>query len=452
MRIPRIATASILAVSLITLGHTGIRAAAETPAESSELQRWLDSLVPAPRWGDAATGPGAPSGLTPELAQLWRAVQPTPSGDPFFDTWPSDLDRMMPGAVIQARDVTETAAPQAITPIQRAVQLKYRTTDAAGLPSFATATLLVPAAEWTGDGARPVLANALPINSLGISCTPGYAMAHGDSGQLNGLGLIPPTNSVALARGYAVLVPDHEGPRMAYAEPTVAGHAVLDSVRAVRAHFGTEFGESRYAISGYSGGAIAAVGAAKLVDEYAPDLKSAIVGAAVGGLINDFREIAASFDGGIESGILLSVVLAYAREHPEILGAMNNLAQHVAASPLKDICGSSQGILGAIGIPLEIGATLANPLDTPIADTIFERVDLRDKTSGVPLYIYHATHDLWIPAEGARDLHREQCSRGVPSVLRLDPGEHVTGLITTFPGAMSWLDERLQGHAAPSDC
>ncbi|MFJ4654277.1 lipase family protein [Nocardia sp. NPDC088792] len=443
------------------MGRLDTRAAADpTPengyrpgaANQSEIQKWLDSIVPEPNLTDEPSRSVPPGTLAPDLAALWRAVQPTPSGDAFFDEWPADLTRYAPGDVIARRDVTAAAAPQLMAPIRSAVLLKYRTADSAGAPSFATATLLEPAAQWTGTGTRPVLVNALPINSLGLTCTPGYAMAHGDSGQLNGLATIPPTNATALSRGYAVLLPDHEGPRMAYAEPTVAGHAILDGIRAVRAAFHDEYRDSRYALAGYSGGAIAAAGAAMSLDEYAPELKSVLVGAAVGGLITDTRRIARSFDGGIESGILLSVVLAHAREHPEILGAMNNLAQQVATSPLKNICGSSQGILGAVGIPLELGATLADPLTSPLADAIFERTDMQDKKSGIPLYIYHAADDLWVPADGARELHRRQCALGVPSTLRLDPGEHVTGLLTTFPGAMSWLDQRLQGVPAPNGC
>ncbi|MFE3290410.1 lipase family protein [Rhodococcus sp. NPDC059234] len=93
-----------------------------------------------------------------------------------------------------------------------------------------------------------------------------------------------PTTALAAQRGYAVLIPDHEGPRIAYAEPFVAGHAVLDSIRRLRGALPDEFGDSRFAMVGYSGGATATHGAAKLIDSYAPELAGHVVGAALRGI------------------------------------------------------------------------------------------------------------------------------------------------------------------------
>ncbi|MFC4125274.1 lipase family protein [Nocardia rhizosphaerae] len=152
--------------------------------------------------------------------------------------------------------------------------------------------------------------SGLPINSLGATCTPGYALAHGPHPKFNSGDLFPLTTAWALSRGHAVLVPDHEGPFMAYAEPTVAGHAVLDGIRAVRDLDPDMFGRSRFAVAGYSGGAIAAYGAAVLQPEYAPDLADAVAGVAMGGLISDYPAIARRFNGSVASGILMAARFA----------------------------------------------------------------------------------------------------------------------------------------------
>ncbi|WP_084486909.1 lipase family protein [Nocardia sienata] len=422
-----------------------------TPPAPSGLQRGIDDALPPPALPAA---PPPPIGdLPPQLAALWHAVQSPRTGDPIFDTWPAGLDRPAAGAVIEQRDITAIAAPRIEAPVGRAVLLKFRSTAAAGAPSFGTATLVVPAAAWTGSGSRPVLVDNKPINSLGLRCTPGYAMAHGEDGtSSSAIDALTPTTASAVNRGYAVLIPDHEGPFMAYAEPNVAAHVILDSIRAVRSLPGSEFGASRFALTGYSGGAIASYAAAMLLDEYAPELADAVVGASMGGLVTDNRVVANSFDGKFASGVLLAVVLAYAREHPEILANMNHLAQWVATSPINNVCGEALGPLGVVGIPLEIAANIPHPLDSAVADEIFARTDLSDRTSAVPLYIYHAAHDLWIPLEGARQLYRTQCDRGVPAVFRSEPGEHVSGLTTGFPGAFDWLDARLRGEPAPDEC
>ncbi|MFI2230103.1 lipase family protein [Nocardia testacea] len=422
----------------------------EPPAPSG-LQRGIDDALPAPPLPAAPTPPIGD--LPPQLAALWHAVQSPPTGDPVFDTWPAGLDRMAAGAVIEQRDITAIAAPRIDAPIGRAVLLKFRSTTAAGAPSFGTATLVVPAAAWTGPGGRPVLVDNKPINSLGLRCTPGYAMAHGEDGtSSSAIDALTPTTASAVNRGYAVLIPDHEGPFMAYAEPNVAAHVVLDSIRAVRSLPGSEFTAGRFALTGYSGGAIASYAAAMLLGDYAPELADVVVGASMGGLVTDNRVVANSFDGRFASGVLLAVVLAYAREHPEILDNMNHLAQWVATSPINNVCGEALGPLGVVGIPLEIAANIPHPLDSAVADEIFARTDLSDRTSAVPLYIYHAAHDLWIPLAGAQQLYRTQCARGVAAVFRSEPGEHVSGLTTGFPGAFDWLDARLRGEPAPSEC
>ncbi|MGW0251950.1 lipase family protein [Nocardia goodfellowii] len=431
-----IAVGCVVAIALP--GHT----AAAPPDRDSVLHEL----------GIESSGTPPPAGLTPEIEKLWRGVQPTPSGDPFLDTWPAESTHRAAGEVIGRRDLTASTAMQLPIPIREAVQVRYATRDSAGAPSFTTATLLKPVDDWRGAGDRPVLVHALPINSLGLRCTPGYRTAHGGGGEMAGFNWIPPVTVKALARGFAVLVPDHEGPRMAYAEPRVTGQALLDGIRAARSAFGSEFDDSRYALFGYSGGGLAAYSAAMLLEEYAPELRSVIEGAALGGIMTDLRRVAELFDGHVQSGILMAVVLAFAREHPEILTAMNDLAKFGATSPLKDVCGTEEALLGAVGIPLELASKYEKPLDSALADKIFRATDLRGRKSAFPLYIFHAKNDQWVPASGAADLYKEQCALGVSATVQISPGEHITGSLTTFLGAMSWLNERLQGVPAPNGC
>ncbi|MFC8043024.1 lipase family protein [Nocardia sp. NPDC057353] len=437
---------------LVTAATACLLAAGQHPAHAEDdpgvpsgLQHGIDSVVPAP-----ALPPGPPvDGLTPEQAALLRAVQSPPTGDPFFDARPAGLAALNPGDILEQRDVTATATLVVGVPIARATLLKYRSTAANGAPSFGTATLVVPLTPWAA-GDRPVLVDNQPINSLGARCTPGYAMAHGPAFKNFATDSVPPTAAWGLNQGFAVLVTDHEGPNMAYAEPNVAAHVILDGIRAVRSTPG--FGASRFALGGYSGGAIASHGAAMLLGEYAPELADAVAGAAMGGLVTDNRVIANRFDGNFASGVLLAVVLAYSREHPEILDRMNHLATWVATSPLNAVCGQAIGFLGVVGIPLDVAANVTDALDSAVAEEIFARTDLTDRTSRVPLYIYHGAHDLWIPFEGARELYQRQCARGVDAVFRSEPGEHVVALATGFPGAAEWLGARLRGEPAPTEC
>ena len=72
------------------------------------------------------------------------------------------------------------------------------------------------------------MVNNLPIDSMGTKCTSGYTLAHGFSGDTNTTDFFPADHPTVPAPRVCGDRPDHQGPRMAYAEPTTAGHIVLD--------------------------------------------------------------------------------------------------------------------------------------------------------------------------------------------------------------------------------
>ncbi|RJO73440.1 lipase [Nocardia panacis] len=414
----------------------------------------IDQLIPPPPIPPLGPRPPAGSaGLPPELAALRAATLPMDVGDPIFDEWPDDLAAHAPGEILAVRDITASAAPLVLVPIAAATLLKFRSTDAHGAPSFGTATLVVPATPWSGPGGRPVVVNNLPIDALGRACDPSYTLAHGFSlVSSNFTDFVPPTTQLAALRGYAVLIPDHEGPWMAYAEPIVAGHIVLDAIRAVRELRSDEFGASGFAMTGYSGGAIATHGAVKLIEGYAPELAGSIVGAALGGVPADFELLARSMNANLASGVFMGAVFGIGRERPEILAHMNNLAQWVTSSPLKDTCAGVFALPGVLMLPIDIGADIPDPLHSPLAADIYAVTRMAGLKSAVPLYIYNGEQEFWIPAAGARELYAQQCALGVPSVYRSVFGEHVLAAALGYPGAIGWLDARLRGEPAPNEC
>ncbi|PPJ21644.1 lipase [Nocardia nova] len=418
----------------------------------AQLQQWINVVVPPPPIPVADQAAAGETGVTADLARLQQAVMPSPVGDPLIDDWPADLAALRPGDVIATRDVTATAAPLLVVPVRQALQVKYRTTDAHDAPSYATATLAIPAAPWTGPGSRPVLVNNLPIDALGRTCTPGYTLAHGFSADTGTTDFVPPTTQLALLRGYAVLIPDHEGPRMAYAEPFVAGHAVLDAIRAMRAALPAQFGASRYAMHGYSGGAIATRGAVALIDSYAPELAPLIVGAALGGVPADYQILSQSMNANFASGVFLAATFGVGRERPEILARMNNLARWAALSPLKDTCAGVFAVPGVLSLPIDIAADTPDPLHSALAVDIYRVTRMQGMKSAVPLYVYNGEQEFWIPAAGAREFYRDQCSLGVAAMYRSVPGEHIIAAGLGYPEAMGWVDQRLQGVPAPTEC
>lgn len=404
---------------------------ATTAGRASALPS-VDDVVPTPNY---------------DVAQ---AMLPTPTGDPFFDRTPPGLASMKPGQVIAIRDVSWLGKVFTLWQAQRVVQVKFRSTDAKGRPSYGTATIIMPPGDITN---RPVLVNNLPIDALGAKCTPSYALAHGyDPLTTSATDYVPPMTFLAIKRGYVVLLPDHQGPKMAYAEPVVAGHMILDAVRAMRS-VEPALAESRFGMTGYSGGAIATNGAAKLLLEYAPELARQAVGAALGGTPVDARVLVGSMSSWYNwaKGLFVAGVYGISRENPEILDGVNNLGKW-AAPIFRDLCTVPAAMLGPLTIPVEAVSAIPDPFRSSLAQKIYRHFNMPGKRYGMPMYVYNGAQEFWIPAIMAQDLYAEQCRLGTRAVLRLAPGEHAIAAVTGLPGALQWLDARLQGVPAPNEC
>lgn len=72
--------------------------------------------------------------------------------------------------------------------------------------------------------------------------------------------------------------------------------------------------------------------------------------------------------------------------------------------------------------------------------------------AAMPIFIYHGAQEWWIPASQARSLFAEQCRLDVDATYREYPGEHMTTVFVAFRDALAWLDARLQGVPAQSNC
>ncbi|MGY2060573.1 lipase family protein, partial [Nocardia gipuzkoensis] len=196
--------------------------------------------------------------------------------DPFYDTR-GDLSAVGNGAVLRSRPITALAG---VVPIPvSAWQIAYRTVDAHEEPTAAMTTVLVPRTPWTGPRPRPLLSYQEATDSVDQRCAMSHVLRDGIAappgpGQLDVLTSI----EAALARGWAVAAPDHEGPRSEFFAGPMAAHAVLDGIRAaLRFEPAGLSPDAPVAVMGYSGGALASGWAAEQQPRYAPELR--LVGA-----------------------------------------------------------------------------------------------------------------------------------------------------------------------------
>ncbi|MBD0322774.1 MAG: lipase, partial [Aldersonia sp.] len=307
------------------------------------------------------------------------------------------------------------------------------------------AAVIVPSAPWTGPGARPVVAYNTAIDSLGLTCVPSWTLPRGSELEIVGI-------QAMLAKNYAVVVTDYQGPQQAYAAGRLAGHAVLDALRAA-------VGDARLGLDpsapivgyGYSGGAIAAGWAAELAPTYAPELN--LVGMAMGGTPADYRLLFASMNGvNAASTLFLAATLGVAREYPELFALMNDNARRLGVVA-RDWCLAMLAPGGVIApIPVEALANVPDVVDTPVAQRVLDDLRLGGQAPRAPILLYHGAQEIWIPRAGVATLRDEWCGRGATVQLAEYPGEHVTVGVFGIPAAFAWLDDRLAGRPVPDGC
>jgi len=159
--------------------------------------------------GSAAPAAGAEwIGSVPH-EDIERRVRPLlPGDDPFYNP-PQGFQHAEAGTVLRSRDV-EVAFLGLIPQQFTATQLLYRTTDMNGDPEATVTTVIAPAERAPGQ-VCPVLSYQCAIDAVTSRCFPSYALrrrsvAPGALAQFEFF-LI----AAALAEGWAVSVPDHDG-------------------------------------------------------------------------------------------------------------------------------------------------------------------------------------------------------------------------------------------------
>ncbi|MBJ8347804.1 lipase family protein [Antrihabitans sp. YC2-6] len=388
----------------------------------------------------------APAGSADPIGDLMNpshdpaALLPTPTGDPFMFA-PPGFENAPPGAVLKVRPV---AAGPLLTPAA-STQLLVRSNDSKGNPIPVATTVLVPLAPWPGGGPRPVVGYNTAIDSLGLDCVPSTTLQRGTEIELVPINML-------LSRNYAVVVTDHQGPRQSYAGGRISGHAVLDALRAaVNAPWLGLSPASPIALSGYSGGAIAAGWGAELAPSYAPELN--LVGAVMGGAPVDYAMLLGSMNGrNAASGVFLGATLGVAREYPELFGLLNDNGWRLGMMA-KDWCLTALAPAGLVApIPVEALSDVPNVVNSPVAREVMAATRMGGEAPRAPVFLYQGRQDIWIPTEGAQRLYNDWCARGASVQLAELVGEHLIVAVSGLPAAIGWMDDRLAGRPSAPGC
>lgn len=365
--------------------------------------------------------------------------------DPFFHPAPTGE----PGDVLKTR---KDFLPH--FPGSDVDQMVFRSTDSHGEPTTGAATLIRP------PGMRndaPIFTYDHFINSLAADCQPTAAFRNPDpEAQLVGVSMM--VTNLALARGWAVLLPDHEGLDAAYGSNILGGHITLDAIRAATSpQYRTA--HSQAAVVGYSGGSGPAYFAGSRQPEYAPDVN--LAGVAAGGFPADYvDQIEFGFRGnGPHPGAAVATIaaLGLSREYPEMdLPAKFNDAGRAFANGIAGAC--TQSLLGAGGQIGNLSQVTDMSKDELLGDPTIRDVMSRESAVNAPdprapLYLWQSRNDGLIPFEPVRRTAGQACAAGTPTMLSQGSGtDHITAAAAEIPAVLDWVGGRFAGAPAPSNC
>ena len=103
-------------------------------------------------------------------------------------------------------------------------------------------------------------------------------------------------------------------------------------------------------------------------------------------------------------------------------------------------------------IPVQALSDVPNVLDTPVVTRVLDDLTLGRQAPTAPILLYQGDYDVWLPPAGARELRDAWCAHGGTVHLVEYAGEHVGVGVAGMPAAFSWLEDRVAGQPAPSDC
>ncbi|WP_460729131.1 lipase family protein [Nocardia heshunensis] len=395
------------------------------------------------------------------------AVATPNTSDPFYDP-PADFAAAQPGSILRVRPIEASYSQLIPWPVQ-AWQLLYRTTGADGQP-YAAVTTVLKSARTSQPSALLSFQNE--TDSIAPQCMPSQALQQGHvpwvdpsksgSIQLTTMSGETPMIAAALARGWAVSVPDTGGVGNHYSTPHEPGYVVLDGIRASESFdpAGLSGPGTRALLWGYSGGAIASAWAAQEQPHYAPELN--IVGAALGAPVGDPRPTLLGIDGNPVGGSLIPVALmGVMQDSPEFTAALDRYLTPAGKQTMADAMGNCtvQNIVSNLGFDVDQFLTepLARVLADPAISAAFDARTLGRAIPTAPLYVYNSIGDEGSLISTIDGLVATYCDGGTPVTYRREEitmpvSGHTGEWFLGAPGALAWLERQADDPSASAGC
>ncbi len=381
-----------------------------------------------------------------------------PELDPDFYNPPQDVvASKQPGEIFTAREV-HLADFYSIVPLNiDAWQLSYRSTDTEGRPIAAVTTVMKPRDDNPG-APRNLLSYQFSEDSNAQYCAPSYALQQASIPGYYTTQYIVPYEFLlpisALGAGWAVSMPDHEGPRSAFAHGPLGARISLDGIRAAENFAPMRLNrDTKVAAAGYSGGALPSGHLAELHSSYAPELN--IVGVAEGGNLPDLHAAFALANHNLAAGLILSGILGVAREDRELAGFIDRHANAFTAGlkPIKNgLCLASATVLPFADLNSVFG--MGDIFTDPAVIHADNALRQGNTTPDIPMFIYHSNPDWVAPVGAVNRLVDRYCGDPAARVqyVRDNFSEHITLQVAAMARVLLWLKDRFDGVPVAPGC
>ncbi|MGO4260964.1 lipase family protein [Lysobacter sp. TAB13] len=392
-----------------------------------------------------------------------------PGDDPFYQyTGDTPLENIAPGTVLKTRTVPYHVVGFAL-PI-KTTQLLYRSTGQLGQPTVNVTSVIQPVFAL---GRQKLISYQSFYDSLNPDDEPSYAI----SGGLTLGGLIPNVETALIApflsQGYSIVISDTQGQRANFAAGREYGMNTLDSVRATFNSPAVGLaGDTKVALVGYSGGAIATEWAAELAPSYAPDIDRRIVGSSMGGVLVHPAHNLHYVDGSaVWAGIMPMAIVGVSRSFqvdltPYLNDYGKQLSERLKKASIINVLAQYPGLTWASIAKPEYATPERIPVFVELANDLIMGTG---GTPSAPLLIRQGAGgelegtlgnkpgigrgDGVMIAGDVRTLARDYCSRGVK--VQYGQSEllsHVGAAAVWIPETLVWVNDRFAGRTAPQNC
>jgi len=421
----------------------------------------------------AAAVPAISAGVAHAGGSCTVAAAPTTgpaATDPFYQyTGATSLCDIAPGTVLGTRTVSwnVVSLPLPVT----VVQLLYRTTNAREQADTNVTSVLLPPGGITAS--TRLIGYGSYYDSLNPQDGPSVTFAGAPYSSGTELTTIETTDiAPLLLAGDTVSVADTEGQTADFAAGPEYGYTTLDGIRAALSSTRTNLSpDTKVALVGYSGGAIATSWAAQEAASYAPDVERRLVGASIGGLLVDPDHNLHYIEGsstwaGVMPMAIVGVARAYGISFSQYLSAYGNAV--VAAIQNDNINQAESGYSGITWSDLA-APQFPEPEDVAPFVKIANRLLLGSAgMPEVPEFIAQGTGgqqdgtnpsatygagDGVMLAGDVRAYAREVCASGDPvEYQEFADLSHEQTEAPWLAATLPWLTARFAGVAAPQDC